>query len=333
MATATGTPTVQTIPTNYAFATAVLTALGPSFVTQNNVNNFVAWMQGEEPASSWNNNNNPLNVSNPPGTPAINSTYPSLPAAVQGTASVIKQSNMQAIYQALATNAPYQTFINAVNGSPWGTHDFPSMSGGPIVTANAQVVGNVKGQPGTLSGSATTTASTSSSAGCNQGSKGLNLDPGSSLPLVGGLFPKTTFGNACQLKALAGGLMVGLGGIVTLTGLILVVAGAAANTRVGKTALGVAGTVIPEGRVAGALSGAGRSSGASRAISGSMRSAARQAEKDLKAEQARQDREQSVADEAAYQQARREAANPSEKRQQYERDRRAAKRATTSGPF
>lgn len=72
----------------------------------------------------------------------------------------------------------------------------------------------------------------SEKSGCNKGSKG------SELPLVSG-----RIGSACQLKALTGGLLVGVGVVLVVTGAVLV----AMNTSTGKKAVNTASGLIPGG--------------------------------------------------------------------------------------
>ena len=220
MATATksGTPTVTQNATNYLWATQVLGDLGgPSFQTKTNIDNFVRWMTFEEPASTWDRNNNPLNVETN-GQSAVTSTYPTLNAAAAGTASVIGQTNMQAIYNALATSAPWPQFAQAVNSSPWGTSISidPNQSLPPNVSATGKNLGG--------GGSAATTGKALAGT-CGSGSQGI------SLPLVGG-----HFFDACQTKALVGGLAVGLGGIIMLVGVVVVVRIGLSGTAAGKAA-------------------------------------------------------------------------------------------------
>jgi len=82
--------------------------------------------------------------------------------------------------------------------------------------------------------------------GCNAGSKG------SELPLVSG-----RIGSACQLKALSGGLLVGVGFALFVTGAVLV----AMNTRTGSKAVGAAAGLVPGGS---ALKSLGRGSSRTR---------------------------------------------------------------------
>ena len=217
-ATKSGTPTVTQNATNYLWATQVLGDLGgPSFQTKTNIDNFVRWMTFEEPASTWDRNNNPLNVETN-GQSAVTSTYPTLNAAAAGTASVIGQTNMQAIYNALATSAPWPQFAQAVNSSPWGT----SIS----IDSNQSLPPNISATGKNLGGGGSAATTGKALAGtCGSGSQGI------SLPLVGG-----HFFDACQTKALVGGLAVGLGGIIMLVGVVVVVRIGLSGTAAGKAA-------------------------------------------------------------------------------------------------
>ena len=310
-----GTPNLQTQVSNASWAATVLGALGPTYVTQNNIQNMLAWMASEEPPSNWANNNNPLNI-NAGGTGS--DMLVSLTQAAQRSAQVISQSNMAGIKAALANNAPYDSFRAAVVASPWASGHYNNGASfaspnQPIVGSNATALGNV----------APVGSSTTAQAGtCGAGSKGININPVSSIPLIGSLSPQVTIFNACQVKAITGGLMVSLGAVVGVVGLILVVAGVAAGTKIGQQAAGVATTVIPQGRIAGAVGAVGRSSTASKAISGAQAGGQKRAA-------ARQD----SADEELYQETRRQAAkdreNPSPARRQFQSEARAAR---TYGP-
>ena len=115
--------------------------------TQNNVNNMLRWMAAEEPPSNWSHNDNPLNI-NAGGSGS--DTFPNLNVAAQRTASVIKQSNMSAIAQALAANDTINGFSAAVVGSPWaGSHygGDPNHLAGIPVPAGDPVGGFVPNTP------------------------------------------------------------------------------------------------------------------------------------------------------------------------------------------
>jgi hypothetical protein len=83
-----------------------------------------------------------------------------------------------------------------------------------------------------------------SDEGCNKGSKGFSL----SIPLTGGI---NGIGNACQLKALSGGLLVGVGVSLVIVGAVLV----AMNTGAGKTAVNAASNLIPGGGLLKSIAG------------------------------------------------------------------------------
>ena len=90
-----------------------------------------------------------------------------------------------------------------------------------------------------------TTGSASGSTGspgamtCGAKGGGVNLDLASSIPVVGSLAPKVNVGTACQLKALAGGLLVGLGGGVMLVGAVLIAAYGLSHTSTGRAVASV----------------------------------------------------------------------------------------------
>ena len=83
-------------------------------------------------------------------------------------------------------------------------------------------------------------------AGCNSKSSGISL------------LGSTSVGTACQLKALTGGLLIGVGGLVLLVGTILIVANGLVSTSAGRAAVGLAGGGGPVGTVARGLSGGAR---------------------------------------------------------------------------
>jgi hypothetical protein len=137
-----------------------------------------------------------------------------------------------------------------------------------------------------------------------------------SVPVFGNVGKVDTgIGNACQIKALTGGLMVGLGGAMVITGLVLIVAAVAGGTRAGKAAAGVVGTVAggpAGGAVASAVTGGG-----SRRRRASVKPAA----------DAVDDATVTAMQASAKEQTRQRRENPSEKQKEFERNRRAAQRA------
>ena len=130
--------------TNYEWAGMVLLAAGLP-VTENNEANIVRWMAAEQPDSDWWNGThlNPLDVAD-----YSNNSYgfPSLAAAANATAAVIRQSNMAVIYDVLARNGGLADFSAACAASPWSTggyHGHPdaiaSIPQQPVVTAPGTV--------------------------------------------------------------------------------------------------------------------------------------------------------------------------------------------------
>ena len=106
---------------------------------------------------------------------------------------------------------------------------------------------------------------------CSAGSKGIKLGVSTGVGFIDGLLPSTTVFNACQTKAIAGGLMVSLGGSVLLVGMILIVAGVASPTEIGQQAAGIAAAGTPQGRGAGGPGAVGRSPTNSKGIGGRRR--------------------------------------------------------------
>lgn len=195
--------------TNYVWATTVLTDAGLP-TTPNNVLNMVRWMASEEPPSNWYHNNNPLNI-NAGGSGS--DSFPSLTASAQETASYLNMPNYTGIKAALASNAPFSSFEAAVVASPWaashygGGSSFFSGTPATVSLAGQTLVAGSPGNPASSGGSSVG----GSSVGCGASSnKGIGGD------LIGGL------GDACQIKALTGGLLVGLGGAMLIIGGVLI---------------------------------------------------------------------------------------------------------------
>jgi len=258
-----GAPVYSGITDNYAWATALLANLGPSYVTQNNVNNVVAWMASEEPVSNWTHNNNPLNI-NLGGTGS--DTFPSLDAAAKESARWVgTMSNYTAIKAALASNAPYETFKSAVVMSPWAGGHYAATSGGPWGAAFAstgQPIVNATGQ--TLNQPSTVNPATGTTPGtCGAKGGGINIFSVSIL-------------NACQIKALTGGLLVAAGGLTMGVGVIVLVAYGLTNTRIGQVATQAA-TKGPTGTIIKGVGGAAKKGWAA---TGSAGLEARQAARD-----------------------------------------------------
>jgi len=243
-----GAPGVISQATNYVWAQTVLQNAGLP-TTPNNVLNVTRWMVSEEPAASWYHNNNPLNI-NSQGTGS--DTFPSLTASAAETANYLNMPNYTGIKAALAANAPFSQFEAAVIASPWasGHYNGALFSGTPATVQAGTGIELTPGSGGT--GGAVDAGSTAPPGTCGAGSKGIQLDVLKSVPLVGSVAPSVTIFNACQVKAIAGGLLVGLGAVVMLAGAVLVVS----NTKAGRTAVAAAGAIGggPVGMVAGGIS-------------------------------------------------------------------------------
>ena len=275
-----GSPGVIQQATNYIWAQTVLQNAGLP-TTPNNVLNITRWMVSEEPASNWYNNNNPLNI-NSLGNGS--DSFPSLTASAAETANYLALPTDTGIRAALAANAPFPQFEAAVVASPWasGHYNGALFSGTP---ATVQAGTGIQLTPG--SGGSADLGSTAPAGTCGAGSKGIQIDALKSVPLIGSFAPSVTIFNACQVKAIAGGLLVGLGAVVMLAGAVLVVS----NTKAGKTAVAAAGAIGggPVGKVA-----AGISSGAKR-VTPSGREAAYTERQRLRAPEAQAENEEIAA--------------------------------------
>lgn len=140
----------------------------------------------------------------------------------------------------LQAQAAIKVSNNGQNFTPWSTYN-----SGAYLNA-----GNGQGNAGTGNSSASA-AGGAGGTGCNLGSQGINIDALSSVPLVGGLAPKVTIFNACQVKGIVGGLLVGLGAAAMLTGVVLIASKSKTVQGAAKTAIGIA---VPEAGIATAAS-------------------------------------------------------------------------------
>lgn len=234
--TTSSTPTILAQSDNYIWATTMLKAAGLP-TTTNNVNNVVRWMAAEEPPANWYDRNNPLNASL--GTSSTDGTgsYPSLTVAAQETAAMLRQSNMSAIYNALAANAPLATFSAAVVSSPWASSHY---GGNPnYLTGIAQpstVLAGGDSNTGTVTNAGGTQVAP---AGNDAGGVGCS---GGGIDILGAHI----FTN-CQRKALVGGLLIGAGGFVMLIGTVLIATYGLGHTAAGQAvakSIPVAGNAV-----------------------------------------------------------------------------------------
>jgi hypothetical protein len=260
LVTSSGTPTVQTQVTNYTWAQTVLKDAGLP-VTDNNVTNIVRWMTAEEPASDWYHANNPLNINS---SGAGFDTLSSLTDGAKATATYLNMPNYRGIKAALANNASPSDFSAAVVASPWaashygvaaagapsqyivtgrGTDYIANLGTPPVVAVSGQTLqaGSPGSQGGAGDGAQSAIAGTCGAKGGGFGFSFLSISS-----------PKIF--TVCQVKAISGGLLVGIGAVVGLAGLVLLGATGLSDTKVGKTAIGVASSKSPVGKVAQGVS-------------------------------------------------------------------------------
>jgi hypothetical protein len=122
----------------------------------------------------------------------------------------------------------------------WTSHDLatPRSGGTSGVLPDPLTGGSAIGAGGSVEGATTAAAE---KFGCNLGTKGFSLSTPNLLGNWGSQDIASGIGNACQLKALTGGLFVGVGVGLLLTGAVLVVS----QTGAGKKAVGAASGLIP----------------------------------------------------------------------------------------
>ena len=250
--TASGQVTVIPNADNYTWTADVLTRAGLPAST-NNVGNLLRWITTEKPSAQyWYQGNNPMNL-NTQGQPDGFDRYGSLAEGAQATAQFLRMPNYRDVYAVLARDGSSTDFSNAVVRSPWAASHYGVAAAGaapkyivagrgldyiaqiplpPKVVAGESLDLGSAGNP--LSGSQL--AGKGGSLGCTAKGGGI------SLPLGGG-----TWGTACQVKALTGGLLVGVGAVVAVVGLVVL----AGTTKVGQTALSTVGG--PVGKAAGAV--------------------------------------------------------------------------------
>ena len=117
-------------------------------------------------------------------------------------------------------DSPYTGVDVRVDPVPTGA------SYGHVSSLVSDVTKPVSGQAGSQA-TATASVGAGSGVGCSAKQGGL------SIPLV-----NVTIGSACQMKALTGGLLIGLGGTVLLVGAVLIAAHGLGHTALGQSAVG-----------------------------------------------------------------------------------------------
>ena len=201
------------------FATSLLTAMGWP-LTQSNIAAMVAWEAAE--GGNWHNSAryNPLNTTEPePGATSAGTSQSSIRAYVswaQGlaaTAATLSQNQRgyAGIRQSFASGNASATLPAALNASAWGTN-------GNTVASILSSGSWQKYELLTSSSGGVTGSSSSSSSGC-----------------AFGVGPLCIFSQA-GLNRFYGALLIGAGGLIITLSLGLVVIGALAETKAGKTA-------------------------------------------------------------------------------------------------
>lgn len=260
-----------------------------------------------------------------------------------GTPEALRQDpNKQAAVAVRDFGVNGASVVNAYGGDPFVRGWLASGSPQKPDSATVQQILAKAGKPYTGTGatggagSSTTSSSTTSpttqgavteaATGCNQAGAGLSFS-GIDIPGVTarpGQF--SGLGNACQLKALSGGLMIGLGGAMLFGGVVLLVVAISAGTKSGKAAAGIVGGAIggPAGAkagsaAAGVVGAAGTTSKrtATRTQSAGIANLGDPAEAEITAAMER----------SAKEQTRQRRTNPSAAQKQFESNRRAGQRA------
>ena len=276
MATATapkGSIFVNSVPTNFLWATLLLKNIGAP-VTPNNINNVLRWQAAENPPASWYNRNNPLNASLGTNKGDGTGVYSDLTTAAKETATMIVQGYKGGaigggIYTALMNNAPIDQFSIQVVNSNWSSNHYGVAAAGSnvavpgrqatwftsipvpgvVAASNADVnegtapAGSGIASPATVSAQAAAAAGVS---GCE-----------SKKPVfkTGGIFGVGSLEiSACNVKAWGGGLAIFFGGGLMLGGLFML-SSAFAKSAIGKQVAPIAGVIGgAPGKVASAVS-------------------------------------------------------------------------------
>ena len=281
----TGPPSAGSAPatagaeTPLIFAEQVLQGMGWP-LTQSNLDAMVAWEMAE--GGAWENSAayNPLNTTQPePGATSAGTSQASIRAYTswsQGVAATVatlsqNQRGYAGIRQAFASGNAASTLPAALNASAWGTNG--NLVAKILAGRGYQQYALKTGAAGTGSSS-----SSSSSSGC-----------------AFGVGPLCIFSQA-GLNRFYGALLMGAGGLIGLVGLGLVVVGALAETKLGRTterAFGAAGL----GTVVGAAAAPGR------AVQGRRQAGRERAEGQQRQQEAAQRQQASEAHQAAVRRA------------------------------
>jgi hypothetical protein len=254
---ASGTVTAASYP---SWQGKLLTALGadPTNIPANQALNL--WAQSEGVAGIA---NNPLAICcHPAGSTGCIAlclstspiySYGTEDAGVAATTAFMSGSNSSGIVAALRAGTSLASIFAAINGSSWCKG---CQNGAYPVALAAAVNGKAptsifKGAGAGSVGSGTNEGGTT--PGCSSGSKGIDI------------FGAHIF-NACEVKAITGGLLVAAGGLVLLVGASLMANAALKGTAAGQGITKAAAKITPVGRAAGiATKAAGSRIGTARA--------------------------------------------------------------------
>jgi hypothetical protein len=238
---ATTTATGSGAETPNSFAKAILSVMGwPE--TQSNIDALEAWEQAE--GGNWHNSAayNPLNTTQPePGATSAGTSQASIraytgwPEGIAATAATLQQNQRgyAGIRSAFSSGKAAQYLPGAISASAWGTS-------GSLVAKILSGKGYTQYGNLTSGGAASSPSSSSStsSTGCAFG-----VGPWCILSQSG-------------VNKLYGVLLMGVGGTVITVGLILVVVGALAETKMGRAASKVGGPIGAAVGVAGSVAAA-----------------------------------------------------------------------------
>jgi hypothetical protein len=244
---ATGTPSATSIASTYpAWETALIQGLGG----QPNAANLYflnLWQQSEGSGAVA--GNNPLAITDPKnqfphsGIIAENNgdpvyAFPSLPIGIQATVTFLQENGYQNVISALK-GSDFSAMWAAVNQSGWCQG---CQNGQYPVAAYAKLNGQIPTTgPGSDGSSSASLTAATTTGGVTCGEKGGGAS-------ILGLH----IGTACQLKALTGGLFVGLGASVIIVGVFVL----ARQTSIGKNLTNTAASALgPVGKAYTAASG------------------------------------------------------------------------------
>jgi hypothetical protein len=223
-------------------------------VTPGNVQFMYDWEKSEGGGGKF----NPLNQGPVPGQPNLTTTgqqygggaadYASWQAGLLGFQDYMNMSNYTGIRDALIANQPTKARA-LLFASPWASSHY----GGGSKWSNVPVPG---GSPILPPATAATAAASGDQAECMWTFP--NLNPGSGLPLVGSLFPSTSFCvlSKSEARAFIGTLVLVAGSGILLVGAVIMVAWGFQKTGGLSTAANVADKVPGGQGVSAGLSAA-----------------------------------------------------------------------------